>query len=128
MLFFLAFACTPESDSGPADTALDVGHCLAGPTVSITSPESSATLPLGEPASLVAEASSEVDPVEQLRVLWAVVPNGGNDDNVGTGLTQSWTPDATGIWSIIVQVEDSCTDDTQYDLDPVQDDVRVTVE
>ncbi len=128
MFFLLAFACTPESDSGPVDTAPGVGHCLSGPTVAITNPESSATLPLGEPVSLVAEASSEVDAVEQLRVLWAVVPNGGNDDNVGTGLTQSWTPDAAGIWSIIVQVEDSCTDDTQYDLDPVQDDVRVTVE
>ncbi len=127
MLFFL-LACTPDSDSGALDTALDVGHCLSGPTVTITSPESSATLPLGEPVSLVAEASSEVDPVEQLRVLWAVIPNGGNDDNVGTGLTQTWTPDAAGIWSIIVQVEDSCTDDAQYNLDPVQDDVRVTVE
>ncbi|MBM4365872.1 MAG: hypothetical protein FJ102_06620 [Deltaproteobacteria bacterium] len=127
MLFFL-LACTPGADSGTGDTSPGVGHCLSGPTITITSPESSATLPLGEPVSLVAEASSEVDSVDQLRVLWAVVPNGGNDDNVGTGLTQSWTPDAAGIWSIIVQVEDSCTDDAQYDLDPVQDDVRVSVE
>lgn len=127
-MLFLFLACTPEGDSGATDTALGVGHCLAGPTVTITSPESSATLPLGQPVSLVAEASSEVDPVDQLRVLWAVIPNGGNDDNVGTGLTQTWTPDAAGIWSIIVQVEDSCTDDAQYNLEPVQDDVRVTVE
>ncbi|MBM4391991.1 MAG: hypothetical protein FJ090_12790 [Deltaproteobacteria bacterium] len=127
MLFFL-LACTPGADSGTGDTSLGAGRCLSGPAIAITSPESSATLPLGEPVSLVAEASSEVDSVDQLRVLWAVVPNGGNDDNVGTGLTQSWTPDAPGIWSIIVQVEDSCTDDAQYDLDPVQDDVRVSVE
>ena len=128
MLLLLALACTPANDSNAGDTAPVGGHCLAGPSVTITAPESGATVAVGEPLSLVAEGSSEVDSVDQLRVLWAVVPNGGNDDNVGTGLTQSWTPPEAGIWSIIVQVEDSCTDDPTYNLDPSQDDVRVEVE
>lgn len=128
MLLFL-MACDGASAGDPSDTATGLGgHCNVGPSIEITSPESGATLALGEPVSLVAEAQSEVDEQNALRVLWAVVPNGGNDDNVGTGLTQTWTPDAAGIWSIIVQVEDSCTDDPELALEPVQDDVRVTVQ
>jgi len=128
-MLILLLACDGGSGADSNDTATGLGgHCNVGPTIEITSPASSATLPLGEPVSLVAEATSEVDQQNALRVLWAVVPNGGNDDNVGTGLTQTWTPDATGIWSIIVQVEDSCTDDPEMTLEPVQDDVRVTVQ
>jgi hypothetical protein len=121
-------------DAGGGDTAGDTGEnpaggrCLNGPSVTITSPESSSSLPIGQEVALVAEAESEVDDENELRVLWAVVPNGGNADNVGVGLVQSWTPTEAGIWSIIVQVEDSCTDDPTYNLDPSQDDVRVEVE
>jgi hypothetical protein len=122
-------ACGDEGGDKVEDTGTVAGgHCLVGPTITITSPESNSTLAVGEAVALVAEASSEVDDPSELRVLWAVVANGGNSDNIGVGLTQSWTPDAAGIWSVIVQVEDSCTDDDAYNLDPVQDDVRVEVE
>ncbi len=128
-MLILLLACDGGSTVDSNDTATGLGgHCNVGPTIEITSPASSATLPLGEPVALVAEATSEVDDQDKLRVLWAVVPNGGNDDNVGTGLTQTWTPDAAGIWTIIVQVEDTCTDDPEMTLEPVQDDVRVTVQ
>lgn len=123
----LLVACEGDTDSG--DTApLAVGGCLLGPSISITTPASAANLPVGQAVALSAEASSEVDSASLLRILWATAPNGGETDNVGTGLTQSWTPTETGIYTVFVQVEDSCTDNTAFDLEPVQDSVRVEVE
>ena len=121
-------ACDGDDAASEDSTPVSVGGCLRGPSVTITSPESSAVLPVGQAVSLTADASSEVDSTSELRVLWAVAPQNGETDNVGTGLTQSWTPTEVGIYRIFIQVEDSCTDSTDFDLEPVQDDIPVEVE
>ena len=127
MLLAAFLACAASGDSS-GDTSAKPEGCWSGPSITITSPEGSATLPVNEAVALTAEASSEVDDAASLRILWAVAPNGGNTDNIGTHLTESWTPTEVGIWTIFAQVEDSCTDDDTLQLDPVQDSVRVDVE
>ena len=126
MLLLALLACTADdtSDSG-LSTA---GTCFAGPTVTITSPEAGAKVTAGEPVSLVMEAHSETDDTT-LRLLWAVMPNGGDTDNLGVHATETWTPsvDDVGLWTVFAQAEDECTDDTSVDIDPVQDTVRVEV-
>lgn len=125
MLLLTLFACatdetTDTSGGGPAG-------CYSGPSVEITSPASLAKLPAGEPVALTMEVHSETDDTT-LRLLWAVMPNGGDDpDNLGTHTSETWTPsvDDVGIWTIFAQAEDTCTD--ELSLQPVQDTVRVEV-
>lgn len=125
MLLSFLLACTGSEDTGPG---LSSGGCRLGPTIEITSPESSSSLPAGQPVTLTMEVASEVDEAASLRLLWNVFKDGAaDDDNVGTHTTETWTPAAedVGIWTIRAQVEDSCTD--ELGIPPVQDSVRVEV-
>jgi hypothetical protein len=123
ILYFLA--CAGNDD----DSALvEREGCYQGPSIEITSPESSARLPVNVAVTLSMEVSSEVDDDASLRLLWNVFKDGASDDeNVGTHTTETWTPgaDDVGIWTIRAQVEDSCVD--ELGLSPVQDSVRVEV-
>lgn len=127
-LWVTLLGCETPEDSGTESGEVVGGACIVGPSISITSPASSSILPIGQAVSLTSEASSEVDSAANLRVLWAVAPNGGNTDNVGTGLNQTWTPEEAGVYRIFVQVEDSCTDDPELNIEPVQDSVAVEIE
>lgn len=125
MLLSFLLACTGSEDTG---SDLPAGGCRLGPTIEITSPESSASLPAGQQVTLTMEVASEVDEAASLRLLWNVFKDGASDDdNVGTHATETWTPVAedVGVWTIRAQVEDSCTD--ELGIQPVQDSVRVEV-
>jgi len=124
MLFFALFACatgaTDDTSGGGS------GGCLSGPTLEITSPESSAKLPAGEAVTLSMNVKSETDD-NTLRLLWAVMPNGGDTENMGTHTNETWTPalEDVGIWTIFAQAEDECTD--SIPVEPIQDTVRVEI-
>lgn len=129
LVLLVLFGCDASGDSGAGDsTDVAGGVCNLGPSIDITSPASAAVLPVGQAVALTAEAESEVDSAAELRILWAVAPDAGDTDNVGTGLTQSWTPTEVGIYTVFVQIEDSCTDNPDFELEPVQDSVKVEVE
>ncbi len=126
MFFLSLLACTGSDDDSTAPVERE--GCFQGPTVTITSPESSSELPVGVAVTLSMEASSEVDDVSVLRLLWNVYKDGAADDeNLGTLPIESWTPTAEdeGIWTIRAQVEDSCI--AELAMEPVQDSVRVQV-
>ena len=102
--------------------------CFNGPSIEITSPESSARLPADVAVTLSMTVSSEVDDDTSLRLLWNVYKDGApDDDNVGTRPTETWTPTAedVGIWTIRAQVEDTCV--AELGIQPVQDSVRVEI-
>lgn len=125
MFLTLLLACAGSEDTAPV---ADLEGCHNGPSIEITSPESSARLTAGADVTLSMEVSSEVDGPESLRLLWNVFKDGASDDdNVGTHTTETWTPTAedVGIWTIRAQVEDTCVD--ELGIAPVQDSVRVEV-
>ena len=125
MLLLALFACAGSSSTDTSDEGS--GGCFAGPSVTITSPESGAELTAGEPVALTMDVHSETDD-STLRLLWAVAPVGGGDtDNQGTHTSETWTPslDDVGRWTIFAQAEDTCTD--SLGLNPVQDTLKVDV-
>lgn len=124
MLLLALFACATSASTDTSDEGS--GGCFAGPSVTITSPENDAKLPAGEPVALTMDVHSETDD-STLRLLWAVMPPGGNTDNQGTHSSETWTPslDDVGLWTIFAQAEDTCTD--SLGLNPVQDTVKVEV-
>lgn len=123
-MLLLLLACETSSGSDTSD-ATPTG-CFAGPSIEITSPESSVELPINQPVSLTMDVASEVDDTSQLRLLWNVYLHDADDDeNVGTNPSETWTPTIAGIWTIRAQVEDTCTD--ELGMQPVQDSVTIEV-
>ncbi len=117
-------ACTTSDATDTSDVSLS--GCFSGPTIEITSPESSVELPINQPISLTMDVVSEVDDVSVLRLLWNVYLRDADDDeNIGTNPSETWTPVTAGIWTIRAQVEDTCTDELA--MLPVQDSVTIEV-
>ena len=123
-MLLLLLACATSDATDTSDDSLT--GCFQGPTITITSPASSAELPINQPVSLTMDVESEVDDASVLRLLWNVYLKEADDDqNVGTNPSETWTPTTAGIWLIRAQVEDTCTD--ELGIPPVQDSVTVEV-
>ena len=108
MLLLALLACSDGSkdDSSPVggdDTSGDNGGACLDPTADILEPAEGASITLGGAVALRGAVESSVAEVAEMQLLWGV-----DDDTVGTGLEQTWTPAAAGSYLIRFQATDEC--------------------
>lgn len=107
LLALLACADASKDDSLPVggdDTSSggNGGGCI-DPTATILEPAEGASITFGGAVALRGEVESGVTDAAHMQLLWGV-----DDDTIGTGLEETWTPAASGTYLIRFQATDEC--------------------
>lgn len=106
LLALLACADGSKDDSLPVggdDTSGGGNGGCVDPTASILEPAEGASITLGGVVNLRGEVTSSVTDAAHMQTLWGV-----DDETLGTGTEETWTPAASGSYLIRFQATDDC--------------------